>query len=193
MSPTLKPFDILGVMPYNNRKTQCGDLIVFSHPETGCNVVHRAASINSRGISTKADNSKDVDPWILNPDNIHGFVGYVQRRNHQIRILGSTIGRLLAKAGRITHLIYYSVSNILGPIYHWLAKEDILGQWFPSFFKLWVISFNRHGGKEFHLLTGRHIIGRYFPWKDQWQIKFPFRLFIDKKFLAGFRNSHTCS
>lgn len=73
MSPTLKPFDILGVMPYNNRKTQCGDLIVFSHPETGCNVVHRAASINSRGISTKADNSKDVDPWILNPDNIHGL------------------------------------------------------------------------------------------------------------------------
>ena len=191
MHPTLKPTDILEVIPYKKQKIQCGDVIVFSHPENNHKIVHRVVSVDLNGVRTRGDNSKEADFWCLNPMDIYGYVINYQRKNKLRRILGGTAGPLLAKAVRATKLIYCFISVLLKPLYHRLALKGINSERLHAFLKIRVISFCRPAGKESHLLMGRRVIGRRPPGKIQWQIKFPFRLFIDEKFLVGFKNNPT--
>jgi len=183
MYPALKPADILEVIPYKKQKVQCGDVIVFSHSERKGKIVHRVISVDSMGIKTRGDNSKEAESWRFKPGDIEGYVINYQRKNKQHQILGSTTGPLLSKALRNAKLIYWFMSGLLYPIYQRLAKKGINSEKLNAFLKIRVISFSRPAGKESHLLLGRRVIGRRPPGKIQWQIKFPFRLFIDEKYL----------
>ena len=191
MHPTLKPTDILDVISCHQKKFQVGDVIVFSLPEKSGKIVHRIISVDPNGVRTRGDNNKKADSWIVKPGDIQGYVIHFQRRNKQRRILGSMVGPLMAKAVRTTKLIYCFISVLLKPIYHRLALKGINSEWLNTFLKIRVISFCRPAGKESHLLIGRRVIGRRPPGKIQWQIKFPFRLFIGEKFLVGFKNDPT--
>jgi hypothetical protein len=46
-----------------------------------------------------------------------------------------------------------------------------------------VISFNREGGTELQLVMGRKVIGRRLEGKSGWNIRRPFRLFVDEEAL----------
>ncbi len=186
MNPTMKHLDVMVVIPYKERKIKCGDVIVFSHPESGKNIVHRVVSIDSKGIRTRGDNSNEADSWLLDPEEVHGYVAYVQRRNRQKRISGSLAGHLFAATASITQIINYYLSTLFSPIYQWFARKGIFKRWLPAIVRIRVISFNRPEGKESQLLIGRHLIGRCPPGKNKWHIKRPFRLFLDEKFLADF-------
>jgi signal peptidase I len=190
MYPTLKPADILEVIPYKKQKVRCGDVIVFSHPEEHNKIVHRVISVDSNGIKTRGDNSKEADSWVLEPGNIQGYVINYQRKSKQRQIMGSIAGPLLSKALRSAKLIYWFMSGLLYPIYLRLAQKGINSEKLNAFLKIRVISFCRPAGEEFHLLIGRRVIGRRLPGQVQWQIKFPFRLFIDEKFLVNINNPH---
>jgi len=43
-----------------------------------------------------------------------------------------------------------------------------------------VISFNRDAGTELQLVMGRRVIGRWLEGKSGWNIRRPFRLFVDE-------------
>jgi hypothetical protein len=164
---------------------------VFSHPENNHKIVHRVVSVDLNGVRTRGDNSKEADFWCLNPTDIYGYVINYQRKNKQRQILGCRAGPLLAQSVRTAKLIYCFISDLLRPLYHRLALKDISSERLNTFLKIRVISFCRPAGKESHLLIGRRVIGRRPPGKIQWQIKFPFRLFIGEKFLVGFKNDPT--
>jgi hypothetical protein len=46
-----------------------------------------------------------------------------------------------------------------------------------------VLSFDRAAGTELQLLIGRRVIGRWPPGKIGWQIRRPYRLFVDEEAL----------
>jgi hypothetical protein len=46
-----------------------------------------------------------------------------------------------------------------------------------------VISLNRDAGTELQLVMGRRVIGRWLPGKSGWNIRRPFRLFVDEESL----------
>jgi hypothetical protein len=46
-----------------------------------------------------------------------------------------------------------------------------------------VISFNRDAGAELQLVMGRRVIGRWLEGKSGWNIRRPYRLFVDEESL----------
>ncbi|QTA79263.1 Signal peptidase S26 domain-containing protein [Desulfonema limicola] len=100
MNPLLQEFDILEIKSYKNRQICTGDIIYFQLPKKyelpgkSADIVHRIVKIDSKGIYTKGDNSKNKDPWVLNHDNIYGRVTGVLRSDRYRKIPGSWMGKI---------------------------------------------------------------------------------------------------
>jgi len=180
MNPTLKAGDGLFVVPYGDRKLRIGDVVVFRDPEGKYNIAHRVVAVDSRGVRTRGDNSINMDPWILSPDDIFGRVVSAKRENRSVTIHGGALGRIFAPIIWTIKKVNLSVSRILHPIYRWLAESGIFIKFNRILPKIHALSFNRPEGREFQLLMGNRVIGRRPSGKDQWQIARPFRLFVDE-------------
>jgi signal peptidase I len=183
MHPTFKPCDILYVVPYQSRKIRCGDVVVFADPDNGKHITHRVISVDDGKIRTIGDNNKDIDKYLLNPENIIGRVDFVQRKEKRLPIYGGFWGRLntfKASAARKSNSI---VSYLLHPFYHMLASSGVLRRMLFFMPKIRAIRLSKNGREEFQLLLGNRIIGRRLPEKDRWHIAKPFKLFVDESSL----------
>ena len=180
MNPALKPGDRLDTIPYDKQKIRRGDVVVFISPADGSKVVHRVVSVDSKGIKTGGDSCKRIDPWVLSPDQILGRVISVHRRNRRRRIIGGYLGRVFARTARAFTALAVGASSLLSPVYHRLARSGILRCWMPVWLEPRVISFSHSAGTELQLLMGRWVIGRRLPGMARWNIRRPFRLFIDE-------------
>ena len=160
MNPILKAGDVLRIVSYEGRKVRRGDVIVFIAPGGDSKVIHRVVAIDSRGIRTRGDNSTDVDPWILKPDQVLGSVVCARRRNKRLKVFGGPMGRLVAVVIRTIHWTDSSMSKLLRPSYERLARIGLLKQLLPERVEPQVISFSRPSGTELQLLIGRWVIGR---------------------------------
>ena len=72
-----------------------------------------------------------------------------------------------------------SISKSLHPLYQRLSGSGICHGWLSHFRDMRLLYFKRPQGTEIQLLMGKWIIGRYIPPGDSWQIRRPFRIFID--------------
>jgi signal peptidase len=189
MNPALKFFDITYAIPYKGQKIRRGDVIVFIPPGEDHKVTHRVIFADSKVIKTRGDSSPNADPWVLSPDDIHGTVICAQRRNRQLRIYGGLSGRLFhlmcrikvrVKSFKPIRMIMSAMLLMVRTVYHWFEKFDILKGWFSSMIEMRVISLERPAGTELQLVIGRRVIGRRLPGKCKYQIRPPFRLFVDE-------------
>ena len=184
MNPLLMGGDGLHIVPYKGRPIRPGDVIVFIRPGGETKVVHRVVSVDSRGIKTRGDNpSNHVDPWVLAPDNILGRVVYIQRKNRRRRIFGGFMGRILAFSFRCLHLFDAVISFLLHPIYHRLSRSAWVRNRLHGLLKPRVFSFRRPEGMELQLVVRNRVIGRRFRGKGRWDIRRPFRIFVDEELL----------
>ena len=86
MSPFIKDGDILTVSPLRARRPGFGDVLVFTHPQTGMLVVHRVVGVRSGSCLARGDSNWEVDGWV--PDkNILGRVIAIER-NGRPKTLG---------------------------------------------------------------------------------------------------------
>lgn len=183
MNPILKAGDVLRIVSYERQKIRRGDVIVFIAPGGASKVIHRVVVMDSQGIRTRGDNSTDVDPWILKPDQVLGRVVCARRRNKRLRVFGGPMGRLVATVIRTINWIDSSVSKLLRPPYKRLARIGLFKQLLPESVEPQVVSFSRPSGTELQLLIGRRVIGRWPAGKSGWNIRRPFRLFVDENSL----------
>jgi len=183
MKPILKPGDRLQIIPYSAEKVRRGDVIVFIPPGGVTKVIHRVVSMDSQGVRTRGDNSTHVDPWTLSPNDVLGRVVSVKRGKRRLRIIGGVMGQLFSLTYRAVQTIDSTLSYVLRPGYRRLATNGIFRSWLPDQMKPRVISFNRPAGTELQLLLGRCVIGRCLPGKNEWNIRRPFRLFVDEEAL----------
>ncbi len=184
MKPILQPGDVLEVIHYKNNKVNTGDVIVFRPPGCHHNVIHRVIAVDpQKGIRTCGDNNKSPDSYFLNFDDILGRVIYAKRKNKQIYIHGGVSGILIRITVKAVSKIKSAVSSLLRPAYHWLGRTGIMRRYLPARMETRVLSFKRFNGTERQLLMGRYIIGRCLPGRDTWQIRRPFRLFVDESAL----------
>jgi len=180
MFPTLKAGDYLEVIPYGDSRIRIGDVVVFRSPEKERYVVHRVISVSSAGVRTRGDNNNEIDPWVLGPDHITGRVISAQRRRRNIKIYGGAPGRILTPIRCRIKRINLTISRILHPVYHWLARLGIFRKILTRRFRTQILCFQRPDGIEMQLLMGQWIIGRRLPGKVEWQIRRPFRLFVSE-------------
>jgi signal peptidase len=183
MNPLFKSGDRLKIISHHQDKIRVGDVVVFYSPEDETKVVHRVVSVSSNGIKTRGDNCDTVDPWILSPDHIIGRVVSAQRGKRRQRVFGGSVGQLFGVAFRTIHALDARISSRFRPAYDRLALTGIFSRWLPSRMRPRVISFKRDAGTELQLVIGRRVIGKWLEGKSGWNIRRPFRLFVDEKSL----------
>ena len=180
MNPTLKPGVRLYVRAYHGQKIRRGDVVVFIQPGRDSKIVHRVTSVSSDGVRTRGDNCNHADDWVLRWENILGRVVAAQRGRKRLRVFGGPLGHSFAMAIRAIKSIDSLLSSLLRPFYQRLARRGVLRRWLPSRMRPRVISFKREAGTELQLVMGRRVIGRWAEGKSGWNIRRPFRLFVDE-------------
>lgn len=185
MNPTLREPEMMEVMPYDSRPLRVGDVAFFLSPEAALPIVHRIVRVTPAGISTLGDNNTQEDTFLLQPEDIKGQVMAVWRGRKRREIAGGLQGRLTGRWLRWRRLLDRGVSPLLHPLYHALSHRGLITWLVPAPFRPRVVVFHAQGQDQFRLLLGQHLIGRYDDQKRQWQIRRPFRLFVDGRALPG--------
>ena len=186
MNPTFKAGDRLRVVPYASRQITVGDVIVFRPEGNEGNertITHRVIAIDARGVVTRGDNNNQIDPWYLQPHEIMGCVTEASRGAATIEVRGGRRGILYARIRWVINHADRTISRLLHPLYHRLADTGILSRLLPLWARPRVLHFTRPSGQETQLMLGKHVIGRRRAGETQWQIRRPFRLFIDQSLL----------
>jgi signal peptidase len=180
MNPTLRAGDEIWIMAYEEKKMRRGDIVVFTPPEEDSRVVHRVAAFERQGIKTKGDNNSGVDEYLLSSDHILGQVVYARRGSRLRKIYGGTTGRVIAAAIRTIKTVRNGLFILLRPAYRCLMRSGVFRGWISYWTKTRIVTFRRLEGTELQLMVGRYVIGRLRPGRTRWQIRRPFRMFLDE-------------
>jgi signal peptidase I len=184
MNPTLKTGDSLRVTPYGDEFIRAGDVIVFRPPGKERHVTHRVVSVNARGIRTRGDNNRKMDPWLLQPCDITGRVVSAHRGTRTIYVHGGKRGVLMVRALWFIRYADAVISSLFRPVYRRLSTAGMFRSVFPKT-KTRLLCFKQPGGVEMQLLMGSKIIGRRRS-GEPWRVRRPFRLFVNEASLPDF-------
>ena len=202
MNPTLREPDLLQVEPYGNGPVRAGDVVCFKSPENNINIVHRVVSVGPRspvsgrpidggpkdGIRTRGDNNPRPDPWVLEADNLLGRVVAAQRGLRVRPILGGWTGRTIAWNVRLRKAVWRVVAGVVSGAYQSLVRSGPFVFLLPGGLRPRLVCFNGRGAATLKLLMGRLEIGRYDRERGEWQIRPPFRLFLDERTLPNLKS-----
>lgn len=179
MNPTLKAGDGLRVVPYENTRISVGDVVVFHTAQRKGHVSHRVISVDDRGVRTRGDNNIYGDSWILRPDEIAGRVISARRGAKSIPVHGGKKGMSYARLLWFIKRADLALSRIFHPVYHRFAASGLFRRALPRGTRPRILCFTKDNEVEMQVLMGRWIIGRRRP-GEQWLVRRPFRLFVDK-------------
>jgi signal peptidase len=179
MNPTLSESDVLEIKSYCNQTVHVGDVILFIPPEGNSLAVHRVVRISPEGVRTRGDNNSCVDPWIIHPEDILGRVVRAARGKKQRFVYGGIRGQLWSLSARAFKMLEKRLSFF----YHHLGQSGFFRYFVPLQKRMRIIALTSATEKEFKLLLGRWVVGRYKPDMISWHIRRPFRLFVDERSL----------
>jgi len=175
MYPTVCESDLLEIEAYGDRPIRLGDVIFFMPPDGGRRAVHRVASVTPEGVRTKGDNNNRIDPWFIRSEDVIGQVVLARQGEKRRRIYGGRVGQLWSFWIRGLRVVEKGLSFF----YHPLAQSGLLRRLVPLQKRMRIVAFRRNGERAFKLLLGNWMIGHYQPGMNAWQIRRPFRLFVD--------------
>jgi signal peptidase I len=193
MNPTLREPDLLQVEPYGNGPVRAGDVVCFKSPEKDINIVHRVMSVGRRspvaghpidGIRTRGDNNPRPDPWVLGVGSLLGRVVAAQRGSRRRPIPGGQTGRMIALSVRLRKAIRNAGGQIPHHFCEALVRSGPFDFLLPRAMRPRLVSFRGREVTIHRLLMGRFVIGRYDRERKEWQIRRPFRLFLDEQTLT---------
>ena len=183
MNPTLREPEIMEIMPYDSTPLRVGDVVFFLPADADHLVVHRIIRMTPAGISTLGDNNTQEDILLLQPKSIRGQVVAAWRGQKRRKIAGGYQGRLTGRWLHWRRTLDHGLSLLLHPLYKVLSLRGLIAWVLPASFRPRVVVFHALGRDQFQLLLGKWIIGRYDEQRQQWQIRRPFRLFVDERAL----------
>lgn len=181
MNTTLKPGDGLETYAYRDRaEISVGDVIVYPHPFRTVEVVHRVIEIRSDGVITRGDNNNKIDPYTVRFEEIMGKVIAAKRKDRRIPVKDGRTGFCIHKLMLFRkYSMQYGLAP-LGAISNIIATSGVFNV-FHSVFNLRIIHIKKNHQNQFILVTGNRAIGRQLPGSGEWQIRFPYKYFIDKR------------
>lgn len=183
MNPTLTAQDLLEIEPYELKRLRTGDVVLLLPPSRDHYVVHRVIGVSPGGIKTRGDNNTHADLWLLKPEDINGRVIAAHQGDTHRKIASGFLGRLTGLSCLFRRKTSGLTVKLLRPVYRSLCTAGLFGWLIPIKLTPQVATF-RSGKNDFHkLLLGKRIIGSYDKSLLQWQIKRPYRLFVDESSL----------
>ena len=183
MNPTLKPGDGLDLYTYSDPAEICvGDVIVYPHPSRTVDVVHRIIEIRNAGVITRGDNNNKIDPYTVRFDDIIGKVIATKRKNRLIPVKSGKTGFCIHKLMLLRkYFILYGLAP-LRFISNIIAASRIFNI-FHSVFNVRIIHIKRNHQRQLILVSGNRAIGKQLVESGEWQIRFPYKYFINKSWL----------
>ena len=181
MKPTLKPGDLLQVIPYGDEMIRRGDIVVFYPPHEKRLVTHRLISVKSGFLRAQGDNNSRPDPEPFGSESVVGKVIRVQRRLRELWPLSGSSGYLYGFLVRGFNGAQRRLFYLGRPGYRWAARLGIFRLVWPFPLPTKVVSISRGGCPEFQLLLGGRVIGKLAPHSGRWWLRPPFRLLIDER------------
>jgi len=180
MYPTLRAGDGLKLEPYKNvSEIRVGDVISYPYPGRPYDVVHRIIKVRADGVITRGDNNNKIDPYVVAYADIIGKVIGAKRKNRLIAIKGGRTGFWIHK---IMLFRKYFMQYGLAPLRclsNMLAASKLLTIFYPLF-KTRVINIKKNGKTTPLLVIGKKAIGKQLSDSGEWQIRFPYKYFINK-------------
>ena len=182
MYPTLRTGDSIIIKQYkNNHEISIGDIIVYPSPKESesFDVVHRVIKLLSNGVMTRGDNNINNDPYIVKYEMIYGYVAFLRRKNKTKAVLNGSVGLLIHK---IMLIRKFCSPFFLKPLQKFSRLVDSLKifNFMHNALSLEKIAVCKQGKKEIILATKGKVIGRK-KGNCDWQIKFPYKYFINKR------------
>lgn len=181
MNPTLFEGDMLEILPYSGRSARLGDVVFFRRPGAEGFIVHRVVARAGTAVLTRGDNNPMADPYLLRPADIMGRVVAARRRNRRRRISGGPRGLIRGR-------LLLSLRSVKRRVSFWLHKPYRLVA--ASGFGLWLLpaawrprcveTDSPLGGKRLHLVFLGKVVGRFDARRKAWDIRRPFRIFVDE-------------
>ena len=183
MNPTLTKQDLLEIAPYQEKPPKVGDVVLFQTSNSDNYVIHRIVNITHDGYKTKGDNSDLNDLWILQKKYIYGRIIAAHQGNKRRKIACGFLGRLTGYSCLLRRKTNQLTIKLLRPVYRSLCTGGFL-HWLVPFRLTPQVATFRPGTIVSHkLLLGKRVIGSYDESRLLWQIRHPYRLFIDEKSL----------
>lgn len=180
MVPTLRAGDGLQIESYGRETPSVGDVVIFLHPEAGYHVVHRVVAKERGKIRTRGDNNSMVDPWFLDSHDILGKVVGRHRGRTWRPVRGGRAGDIRAFGLRVQKRCSGRMKRIFSPLYHLLLRSGVARRMAGRQASLRVVRFDKPHGPEFRLFLGNRDVGRYSTSLGRWEIRRPFRLFVNE-------------
>ncbi len=178
MNPTLSEEDILEIRPYKGSRVIEGDVIYFIAPGDGSHVVHRVIGTSGDRISTKGDNCRYKDPWLLAEKDIRGRVTAARRGRKRRKIGGGLRGILTARILSLRWSARKWYSMPLRPLYRLVVRSGLLRNLVPEKLRPRVLAFESDGRRYIKLIAGGHVIGCLDDATQNWKISPFLRPFI---------------
>lgn len=179
MKPTLKSFDIVHIVPYQNHPKK-GDVVAIRRNDIDSLVIHRIIAITPEGIITQGDSNQQRDPETIQRSNILGRVTFVKRSDRIIPICCGFMGYSTFVRCRIISKITGAGKNLMRyPYWHLVSSQAF--KRIVSFFLVYrAVQYSGSARTEIQLYLGPLYIGRMRKGRDTWEIRSPFRvLFSD--------------
>jgi len=183
MNPTLTKQDLLEIAPYQEKPLKVGDVVLFQTSNSYKYVIHRIVNITHDGYKTKGDNSDLNDPWTLPKKHIYGRIIAAHQGDKCRKIAGGFFGRLTCMSCLMRRKTNGIIVKLLGPIYRPFCTDGFLHWLIPVRLTPQVATFQSNTNTSHTLLLGKRIIGSYDESLLQWQIRRPYRLFVDESSL----------
>ncbi len=177
MWPTLRPGDVLRVEVASQELFRVGDILVFADRISGELVAHRLVSAGPHGLMFRGDNNDSMDAVVLGPGSIVGRVLQVERRDRIVSVPGGLRGRIQGLRRRIAKRFRRYFSTVIASA---LTRGSLGKRLSTIRLNTRLVSFESYAGTEYQLFWRSISVGRYRADKKCWQIRFPFRLFIDE-------------
>lgn len=176
MSSIFQDMDVLYYIP--NKRIRIGNVVVIKIPGNGRKIIHRVISVGEKGIRTMGDCNPYPDNWLLRPDQILGSVAYGYRGKRRFPVPGGPAGLAKMYQFRLKRLIIKTAYPVLSSLSHNLHISSLV----ILLIRPRKVAFKRPDGTEIHLLVRGRVIGRQLP-GQKWQIKSPFKFFLDENSL----------
>ena len=86
MTPFIRDGDVITIVPITMDRCRLGEVVAFTHPETGHLVVHRIIGGNGSDYLIQGDSAVDETDGIISHDQLLGKVSRVERDGRRVRL-----------------------------------------------------------------------------------------------------------
>ena len=176
MAPLLWNYDLLEIA--STREIRKGDIVLFKTTDEEVWIAHRVIKIEKGRIHTKGDNNGMEDEKTLRADEIGGVVTARWRRGKRRVIYGGRLGNLQYKLSRFYSKFRGFLRRIFGSLALPASLQTITTQLLP---RPREVLFHKNNRIKKMLYLGRTPIGSYSEVRHAWQIRFPYRLFYERR------------